>query len=147
MAVGGPPLVGRTRWAALLGSLGYVLVLLASASWAYGPADVAAALVSAQVGPWLWWALLGGAVVGGALAATVVRHGLVAPLLGVAVVYVATLYRMWQVLRSPNPPLPGTPLDLYLVGWPLLLALALALGVLERQVRALRQSGRNTERG
>lgn len=133
------------RWAAIGGSFGYVFVVLITAVWAYGPADVSAGLVSSQIGPWLWWALLGGAVVGAVLAVTFARYGLVSPLLSVTLVYGVAMYRMWQALRSPNPLLPGTPLDLYLVGWPLLLALALGCGLIERRVRGVEPSSENSE--
>ena len=139
------PFSQKTQLAALVGSVGYVLVLLLPAGVAYGLSDVAWALVSIQVGPWLWWAILRGAVLGAVLAVTVVRYGLVSPLLSVAVVYVATMYRMWQALQSPNPLLPGTPLDLYLLSWPLLLGLALTIGLAERRVRAAKPTAGDSE--
>lgn len=135
----------NTYWAAIGGGVGYVLVLLTSAVWAYGRADVSAALVSSQIGPWLWWALLGGAVVGAVLAAAFVRYGLVSPLLSVTLVYGVAMYQMWHALQSPYPLLPGTPLDLYLVGWPLLLALALGSGLVEHRVRATNLSSEKSE--
>lgn len=128
----------HTQRAALGGGLGYVLVLLASMHWAYGtlPGELLAALFNVQVGPWIWWAITGGAVVGAVLAVALVRHGLLSPLVSVAVVYVVMLYEMWKALQGPHKLLPGTPLDLYLIGWPLLLGLTLALGRVERVVRS-----------
>lgn len=140
-----PTLVRKRQWTAIGGSLGYVLVLLITAAWAYGPADLAAGLTSIQIGPWLWWALLGGAVVGAVLAVTFVYYRLVFPLFSVALVYVVATYQMWQALQSPYPLLPGTPLDLYLVGWPLLLALALVSGLIERRIRGAKPSSENSE--
>lgn len=140
-------LARNTRRAAIGGSLGYVLVVLITAVWAYGPADLAAGLVSVQIGPWLWWALLGGAVVGAVLAVTVARYGLVSPLLSVTLVYGVAMYRMWQALQSPNPLLPGTPLDLYLVGWPLLLVVAIGSGLVERRVRTTAPPAENSNTG
>lgn len=122
------------RWA-VVGGLGYALLLLATLLWAYSPSGVTGALTSAQIGPFLWWALLGGAVVGVAVAVAVRQYGLVSPLLGVLVVYGVTVFLMWRTLRSPNPLMPGTPLDVYLVGWPLLLVLVVGSGVVERRLR------------
>jgi hypothetical protein len=101
--------------------------------------------VSIQVGPRLWWAILGGAVLEAVLAVTVVRYRLVSPLLSVAVVYGVTMYQMWQALQSPYPLLPGTPLDFYLLSWPLLLGLALATGLVERRIRATEPTDGNSE--
>lgn len=138
--------LGENRqWTAIGGSLGYVLILLITAASAYGVADLLAALVSIQIGPWLWWAFLGGAVVGAVLAVTFVNYRLVYPLISVTLVYTVAMYQMWQALQSPYPLLPGTPLDLYLVGWPLLLALALATGIIERRIRGGRPSSENSE--
>ncbi|QKY20050.1 hypothetical protein B4589_006535 [Halolamina sp. CBA1230] len=131
-----PSTVSReTRQWALAGGLGYALLLLATLMWAYTPSSVVGALASVQIGPFLWWALVGGAVVGVVVAVAVRQYGLVSPLLSVVIVYGATVYLMWQALRSPNPLLPGTPLDVYLVGWPLLLVLVVGVGVVERQLR------------
>jgi len=130
----------KTQLAGLVGSLGYVLALLITAGLAYGLGDVIAMLVSIQVGPFLWWAILGGIVVGAVLAIAFARYRLVTPLVIVAVVYAVMTYQMWQVLTAPEPPLPGTPLDLYLVGWPLLLLLALGSGLIERRVQATNDS-------
>lgn len=138
-------MVGNRQWTAIGGSLGYVLILLITAASAYGVADLLAALVSIQIGPWLWWAFLGGAVVGAVLAVTFVNYRLVSPLISVTLVYTVAMYQMWQALQSPYPLLPGTPLDLYLVGWPLLLALALATGIIERRIRGARPSSENSE--
>jgi hypothetical protein len=136
----------KTQLTALAGSLGYVLVLLATASLAYGPVDLMAMLVSIQIGPWLWWAILGGIVVGAVLAIAFARYRLVTPLVIVVVVYGVMTYQMWQVLTAPEPALPGTPLDLYLVGWPLLLLFALGSGLIERRVRATNDSVKGSEK-
>ena len=135
----------KTQLAALVGSFGYVLALLLPAGLAYGLSDLFSGLVSIQIGPWLWWAILGGAVLGAVLSVTVVRYRFVSPLLSVAVVYGVTMYQMWQALQSPYPLLPGTPLDFYLLGWPLLLLLALAIGFVERRVRATKPAAGNSE--
>ena len=135
----------KTQLTALVGSLGYVLVLLATAGLAYGLADLMAMLVSIQIGPWLWWAILGGIVVGAVLAIAFARYRLVTPLVIVVVVYAVMTYQMWQVLTAPEPALPGTPLDLYLVGWPLLLLLALGSGLIERRVRTTNDSVKGSE--
>lgn len=95
------------------------------------------ALFTVQTGPWVWWALLGGVVVGAVLGVTLVRYGLLSPVLVVAVAYAVTVYRTWEALRSPSPLLPGTPLDLYALGWPVLLGVALGCGLVERRVRSV----------
>jgi len=43
---------------------------------------------------------------------------------------------MWNALQGPAPLLPGTPYDLYLIGWPLLLVAAVTVGYLEHRVRS-----------
>lgn len=134
----------KTQLTGLVGSLGYVLALLITAGLAYGLGDFMAMLVSIQVGPFLWWAILGGIVVGAMLAIAFARYRVVTPLVIVVVVYVVMTYQMWQVLTAPEPPLPGTPLDLYLVGWPLLLLLALGSGLIERRVRATNDSAKGS---
>jgi hypothetical protein len=135
----------KTQLAGLVGSLGYVLALLITAGLVYGLADLMAMLVSVQVGPFLWWAILGGSVVGAMIAIALTRYGLVTPLVSVVVVFAVTMYQMWQVLQAPEPALPGTPLDLYLIGWPLLLLTALGSGLIERRVRASNASANDLE--
>ena len=128
----------KTTLAALAGAFGYTLVLLATAYWAYSTAlfELLGALLSIQVGPWLWWGFLGGAVVGAVLTISIVRYGLVSPLVSMGLVYGVAMYQMWQVLQDPYPYLPGTPLDLYFIGWPVLLVVALGSGLIERHLRA-----------
>jgi predicted membrane protein len=135
----------KTRRAAFVGGLGYALVLLLTLMWSYGGTNVLDALVSLQIGPFLWWALLGGVVIGIGLAVTVVRYGLISPLLSVVAVYGMTMYLMWQALQSPNPLQPGTPLDIYLISWPLLLIIALSSGLVERRLRNRYSSPEDTE--
>lgn len=91
--------------------------------------------MTVQVGPVLVYAFAGGAVVGAALAVAAVRYRLVFPAVVVAAVFAVSMYRMWQVMQEPYVLLPGTPYDLYLVGWPVTLALAVAAGVVERAFR------------
>ncbi|WP_168654580.1 hypothetical protein [Halorubrum sp. PV6] len=134
----------KTQLAALVGSLGYVLVLLSTAGLAYGLTNLLAGLVSIQIGPWLWWSILGGAVVGALLAIAFAQYGSVTPLLSVVVIYGMAMYQMWQVLQAPEPLLPGTPLDLYLIGWPLLFLLALGSGLIERRVRTANASAKGS---
>ncbi|ESP88174.1 hypothetical protein [Candidatus Halobonum tyrrellensis] len=131
------------RRGALLGSVGYSLVLIVTVSVAYSPLFWVA-LFTVQVGPWVWWALLGGGIVGATLGVTVVRYGLLSPVLVVAAAYVVTVYRMWETLTSPRLFLPGTPLDLYAVGWPVLLGVALGCGLVERHVRSIGRTGRSS---
>jgi hypothetical protein len=119
--------------------------LLITAGLAYGLADLMAMLVSIQVGPFLWWAILGDAVVGAMIATAYTRFGLVKPLVSVVVVFAVTMYQMRQVLQAPEPALPGTPLNLYLIGWPLLLLTALGSGLIERRVRASNASANDLE--
>jgi hypothetical protein len=45
---------------------------------------------------------------------------------------------MWQAMQAPVAMLPGTPYDFYLVGWPVVLALAALVGFAERTVRQWR---------
>lgn len=113
--------------------------------WAYGIANVLDALVSTQIGPFLWWGLLGGAIIGVVLARSVIQHRLISPLLSVVIIYGVAIYQMWQALHSPNPLQPGTPLDIYLIGWPLLLSLVLGSGLVERRLRNNIPSSGNTE--
>ena len=122
--------------AALVGGVTYVAVLTATWHWAYGlSAETARMLLSVQVGPWLWWAIVGGAAVGAYVGATLTT-GRVGPTALVACAYLLVSYRMWLVLREPHVLLPGTPLDLYLVGWPVLLGLAALADRLEGRVRS-----------
>ncbi|QKY20976.1 hypothetical protein B4589_011545 [Halolamina sp. CBA1230] len=132
-------LSSETRTAALGGALGYLLVLLGSWYWAYGSvAELGALLLSVQVGPWLWWAILGGALVGAVLAISFVRYDLLSPLVVVAAVYAVMTYFMWQAMQARGVLLPGKPYDLYLIGWPPLLGAAVAVGYLEHRVRSSR---------
>ena len=130
-------LSSETRTATLGGAFGYLLVLLISWQWAYGSvAELGGLLLSVQVGPWLWWAGFGGASVGAVVAVSFVRYDLLSPLAVVAAVYAVATYFMWQALQASVPLLPGTPYDLYLIGWPLLLGAAVAVGYLEHRVRS-----------
>lgn len=125
--------------AAIAGGLVHPAVLLASWTWGRGtPSETWRLLFSVQVGPWLWWSIVGGAVVGTVVAVALVRDGLVAPLLGVGLLYGIAVYETWQLLHAPEPVLPGTPLDLSLVGWPLVLALVVGLALGERRLRTRR---------
>lgn len=120
----------------MVGGLVHPAVLLATWTWlATSPAETWRLQFSAQVGPWLWWSIAGGAVVGTVWAVALVREGLVAPLLGVALTYGVAVHETLKLLGAPEPVLPGTPLDLYLVGWPLVVVLAVALAVAERRLR------------
>ena len=127
-------------WAALVGSVINVAVLTATWHWAYGLSGSMQALLSVQAGPWLWWAFVGGALVGAYVAMTLAA-GQVGPTAVVALAYLVVSYRMWLLLREPYVLMPGTPLDLYLVGWPLLLGLAALAGRLEGHFRS-RSAGR-----
>lgn len=128
-----------TLRAALAGGFVHPTVLLAIWTWGMGtPSETWRLLFSAQVGPWLWWSMVGGAVVGAVVAVAFARDGLVTPLLGVGLLYAIAVYETWQLLRAPEPVLPGTPLDLYLVGWPLVFALAVGLALGERRLRTRR---------
>lgn len=127
----------KTRIAALAGALGYLLLIVGSWYWAYGSlVELGGLLLTAQVGPWLWWVFIGGAMVGGVLAVSLVRYNLLSPLIVVAVVYGVASYHMGKVLQAPEPPLSGTPYDLYFVSWPLILGTAIAIGYLEHRVRS-----------
>jgi len=61
--------------------------------------------------------------------------GRVGPTAVVAFAYLVVSYRMWLLLHEPHVLLPGTLLDLYPVGWPLLLGLAALAGRLEGRFR------------
>ena len=122
--------------AALVGGVTYVALLTATCHWAYGlSAGTAQMLLSVQVGPWLWWAIVGGAAVGANVGATLAA-GRVGPTAVVAFAYLVVSYRMWLLVQEPHVLLPGTPLDLYLVGWPLLFGLAALAGRLEGRFRS-----------
>lgn len=128
-----------TLRAAIAGGAVHLGVLLVTWTWAYGPPTQAWRLLfSAQVGPWLWWAIAGSALVGAVVAVALVGYGLVSPLAGTALIYGSMLYEMWRALQAPAPLLPGTPFDLYLVGWPVVLGLAVALALAERRIRGRR---------
>jgi hypothetical protein len=130
-------LSSETRTAALGGALGYLLLLLLSWQWAYGwGAELGGLLLSAQVGPWLWWMILGGAFVGAVVTVSFVRYDLRFPTVVVAAVYAVATYFMWNALQASAPLLPGTPYDLYFLGWPLLLGAAVAVGYVEHRVRS-----------
>ena len=136
----------KPRIAAIAGGLGYLMVLLGSWYWAYGSLiGLRNLLLEAHVGPWLWWAFLGGALVGGVLAVLLVQYNLLSPIIVVAAVYGVATYLMLTIVQPPylmltlqalELPLPGTPYDLYLVGWPLLLGAAVAIGYLEHRLQA-----------
>lgn len=122
----------RTKRAGAVGGLVYALVLLASWYWVHGGlADLVGAAFTLQVGPWLAYAFGGGALVGAVLAVGVVRHRLVAPVVVAAGLYGVAMYRMQQAMQEPSVLLPGTPYDVFLVGWPVVLGLAAAGGVVE----------------
>jgi len=136
-----PALSRRTKLAAAGGSLLYVLVLLVSWAWTYGGlAGLFGALFSVQVGPWLIYAFGGGALLGALLAVTVVRYRLVTPTVVVAVLFAVAMYRMWQAMQGPYTLLPGTPYDIYLVAWPVVLGIAITVGFVEYTIRAWEQS-------
>lgn len=124
-----------------MGSLLYVLVLLVSWAWAYdGLAGLFSALFTVQVGPWIVYAFGGGALLGALLAVSIVRYRLVTPTATVAVLFGAAMYRTWQAMQSPSVLLPGTPYDIYLVGWPVVLGAAITVGFVEHTVRAWERS-------
>lgn len=136
-----PGRTSRTARAALLGGVCYVLVLLATPTvmgfgGKGGLASLLGALFDPQVGPVLWWGVLGGGIVGTVVAVAAVRSRLVAPALCVVVAYAVSVYQMWRALQTPAPLLPGTPYDLYVVGWPVVLLLAVGVGAIERRVRS-----------
>lgn len=134
---GFPTISRRTKAAAVWGGLLYVLVLLTAWAWIHsGLSNLVDALLSVQVGPWLVYAFGGGALVGAVLAVSVVRYRLVTPVLTVAAIFGVAMYRMWQAMQAPYVLLPGTPYDLYLVGWPVVLGTAITVGFVEHAVRA-----------
>lgn len=140
-----PDRSSRTARAALLGGVCYVLVVLATPpvmgfGVRGGLASLLGALFDPQVGPLLWWGLLGGAIVGAVVAVAAVRYRLVTPALSVAVAYAVSVYQMWRALQTPAPLLPGTPYDIYVVGWPVLLLLAVGVGAIELRVRTARRA-------
>ncbi len=104
-------------------------------------------LVDPQVGPWLWWGLLGGALLGAILTTLLIRYDLISPIVAVAALFTGAMYQMWQVLQEPYPLLPGTPHDLYFIGWPITLGVALAVGGCEWLIRSkLSSSGDSDSR-
>lgn len=135
-----PELSPQSKRAALVGGIFYVLILLVTPhvmgfGGGFTVESFFGALFSVQVGPWLWWAFIGGGIVGAVLAVTFVRYGLVTPILSVIVMYAFSMYQMWQLLQAPYPLLPGTPYDFYLIGWPILLLIALGVGAIEWRVQ------------
>ena len=135
-----PARSSRTARAALVGGVCYVGVLLATPplmgfGGEGGLASLLGALFDPQVGPVLWWVILGGGIVGAVVAVTVVRYRLVAPALSAVVAYTYSVYQMWLALQSTALLLPGTPYDIYVVGWPVVLLLAVGVGAIEWRVR------------
>jgi cation transport ATPase len=126
---------GNERLAATGGVL-YVSLLLTTWFLVYGGFDgLAAALFTVQVGPWLVYAFGGAFVVGAVVAVSAVRYRLATPSLVVFTAFAVAVYRMWVLLRQSVTLLPGTPFDIYLVGWPVVLGLAVGSGLVERRVR------------
>jgi len=114
----------RTRTVAVCGGL------------AYGSPNLLAGLFTAQVGPWLVYAAVGAALVGATLAVSLDAYRLVGPTAVVAVLFGFALYRLWRLLESPVVAMVGDPFQLYLGGWPAVLALAAGAGALERYARS-----------
>lgn len=126
----------NAKQTAVLGSIVYLLILLGSWLLIHGSlAGLAESLFTVQVGPWIVYAFGGGAIVGAVLAISIVQYRLVAPVVAVIAIFCLMMYQMWQVLQEPYVLLPGTPYDIFLVGWPVLLGLAVAVGVIEKRVR------------
>lgn len=134
-----PDLTTQEKRAALGGGIAYVLVLFFTPVFLGLPRFVdpgsVGAFFSVQVGPWLWWGYLGGALAGAVLAVSDVRYRLVSPTLAVVVVYAVATYETVQLVDGPYVPLPGTPYDLFLIGWPVVLLGAGVAGVVERRIR------------
>jgi len=141
-----PPTVsGRTQWVALAGALAYVAVVLVVWVTAYGGPGLLDGLFTVQVGPWLVYAFGGAAVVGATLAVSFDRYGLVGPTAAVACLFAVTVYQLWQALQNPAVLLVGDPFQLYLVGWPVVLCVALLVGLGERYVRGSAGGARDAE--
>jgi len=131
-----PPSVSRrTQWVALTGGLAYVAVVLVVWVAAYRGPGLLDALFTVQVGPWLVYAFGGAALVGAALAVSFDRYGLVGPTVAVTCLFAVAVYQLWQALRSPYVVLVGDPFQIYLVGWPVVLCVAVLVGLAERYVR------------
>jgi len=126
----------ESKGVAVVGGLLYILILLGLWFLIYGGIrGLAGALFTSQVGPWIIYAFGGGTVVGAVLAVGIARYRLVAPTLVVFVAFSVSMYEMWQLLQQPYTLLPGTPYDIYLVGWPVVLCLAVVGGIIEKRVR------------
>jgi cation transport ATPase len=126
---------GNERLAATGGVL-YVSLLLTTWFLVYRGFDgLAAALFTVQVGPWLVYAFGGAFVVGAVMAVSIVRYRLAMPSLVVLAAFAVAVYRTWELLQRSVTLLPGTPFDIYLVGWPVVLGLAVGGGLVERRVR------------
>ncbi|PHQ38093.1 hypothetical protein DJ69_13400 [Halorubrum persicum] len=78
------------------------------------------------------------------LAIAFVQYKLVTPLASVVVLYGMAMSQMWRVLQAPEPLLPGTPVYLYLIDWPLLFLIALGSGLIERRVRTANTSAKGS---
>jgi hypothetical protein len=126
---------GSERLAAT-GGLLYVSVLLSTWFLVHGGFDgLAAALFTVQVGPWLVYAFCGAFAVGAVVVVSAVRYRLVTPSLVVLAALVVAIYRTWELLQRSVTLLPGTPFDIYLVGWPVVLGLGIGSGLVERRMR------------
>lgn len=79
--------------------------------------------------------LLAGAVLVGALpAALLVDRRLVAPATAVVGVLAFVAYQTWRLVQSAVVVTPGTWFDLYVAGWPAVLAVVVVLAAVERSV-------------
>lgn len=97
------------------------------------------------VGPLFLYAVIGGAAVGGTAATLYARYRLLAPMLLAFGVLAYAAFRTWRLFRSPVVPLPGTPIELAFLAWPLVLLAALLVGSVERVFRSWRKSSEATD--
>lgn len=137
----------RTRRLAGLGALAGVLVavigLFAGGIMALdGLGDL---LADPLVVALFLYAVVGAAVVGATVSLLYARYRLYGPALVVAGVLAYAGFRTWLLFRSSAVPLPGTPIELAFLAWPLVLLAALLVGSVERVFRSRRKAGETAD--
>ncbi|QLD85776.1 hypothetical protein HWV23_08590 [Natronomonas halophila] len=137
----------RTKRVAAIGALsGVVITVVGLFAGGIMALDGLGELLSDPlVGPLFLYTVIGGAAVGGTVATLYARYRLLAPMLLALGVLASAAFRTWLLLRSPVVPLPGTPIELAFLAWPLVLLAALLAGSVERVFRSWRKSGEATD--
>lgn len=139
----GDPTPRTTRAAALGALVGVAIAVIGLfAGGIMALENLGELLSDPLVGPLFLYAVLGGGVVGVTVATLYARYRLLAPaLLAIGVLAYGAL-RTWLLFRSPVVPLPGTPIELAFLAWPLVLLVVLAVGSVEYVFRNRRKASK-----